>query len=375
MSKSALEQSSRKLSAFLQWDGEVDFVGRASFGLKAVLQGLLNRYARRVAMSPIVCQDVVSAVVSAGYEPFFIDVDPVSGEVPLNEWKRAHDAGCKIAVVVHLYGRLVNLRSVREIFASPECLVIDDAAQAFGSTCDLGFAGTMGDVGLVSFGPSKHITTGGAAVLHRSTALAAGTRDQLDRMRITKPQKAEKVEGNFRRRFDWAREALMKNEDASQGFVGLLAGYDKTICQPLDIEAVGALEAELEDYPERAQIRLANARQWSEELDHDRLEKLNYRDQDVPWRYACRLVGASWRDQQVLARKIRKAGIDTSNWYLPAHWYFPKHDPLPGAESFSREVFQFWVEPGIDGAAISANAVRINQILMTLAEHSPFGAD
>ncbi len=372
MSNSALTRNARELAAFLRWDGEVDFVSRASLGLKVVLQALRRKSPGRVALSPIVCQDVVSAVLSAGYEPYFVDVNPDSGEVPIDQWERARQAGCHVAIVVHLYGRIADVKSVREIFNSPDCLVIDDAAQAFGSACEFGFAGTMGDIGLVSFGSSKHITSGGAAVLHKSPAIASETREQLQKIQYLTPHRAERAELDFRRRFNLAREALVDTGRATQGFVGLLADYDSTFRLSLDVKSISALEIELEKYPERARIRLANARHWAQALDQDRFVGLDYREQDVPWRYACRLPGVSWRGQQCIAEEIRKAGIETSNWYLPAHWYFPEHAPLSGAESFSREVFQFWVEPGIE-RAIGASAATVNQILLKFEDHMHFG--
>ena len=197
MSKSALTRNARELAAFLQWDGEVDFVSRASLGLKAVLQALRCKSPGRVALSPIVCQDVVSAVLSAGYEPYFVDVNPDSGEVHTDQWERAREAGCHVAIVVHLYGRIADVRSVMEIFNSPDCLVVDDAAQAFGSACEFGFAGTMGDVGLVSFGSSKHITSGGAAVLHKAPAIASEMRDQIEKNQSLTQQRPEKSKQNI----------------------------------------------------------------------------------------------------------------------------------------------------------------------------------
>ena len=113
MSNSALTRNARELAAFLRWDGEVDFVSRASLGLKAVLQALRRQSPGRVALSPIVCQDVVSAVLSAGYEPYFVDVNPDSGEVQIDQWERARQAGCPLSATS------VAVSAVIAIGASP----------------------------------------------------------------------------------------------------------------------------------------------------------------------------------------------------------------------------------------------------------------
>src|SRR5579859_649547 len=76
--------------------------GRAALGLIAVLEAWKGS-GNRVALPAAVCHQVVSAVLAAGCEPFFCDVDPSDGLVPEQEWQRARAAGASVALVVHLY--------------------------------------------------------------------------------------------------------------------------------------------------------------------------------------------------------------------------------------------------------------------------------
>jgi dTDP-4-amino-4,6-dideoxygalactose transaminase len=83
-------------------------VGRAALGLMALLQSWRStRPACKVAVSGAVCHEVILAVLEAGCEPLFCDVDVANGLVPESEWARARKLGAEVAVVVHLYGNPV----------------------------------------------------------------------------------------------------------------------------------------------------------------------------------------------------------------------------------------------------------------------------
>jgi dTDP-4-amino-4,6-dideoxygalactose transaminase len=66
----------------------------------------------------------------------------------------------------HLFGKAVPADEILEIAKNHNLFVIDDAAQAMGAKYKGQYAGTMGDVGIFSFGPFKGVmaTRGGALV-------------------------------------------------------------------------------------------------------------------------------------------------------------------------------------------------------------------
>jgi dTDP-4-amino-4,6-dideoxygalactose transaminase len=151
-------------------------VARGALGLAAVLKVWRGtRQSCKVALPAAICHEVVVAVLAAGCEPLFCDVSVADGLVTDAEWRRARSSGAEVAIVVHLYGNPANTQAVRSLFPAPACLVIDDAAQALGSRSGTGLCGSGGDVGLLSFGPTKHIVAGGAALLFRDAVFAAET--------------------------------------------------------------------------------------------------------------------------------------------------------------------------------------------------------
>ena len=75
---------------------------RAALGLMLTLRcWRASRPTCRVALPAVVCADVVMAIVSAGCEPWFCDVDVRDGLVSEAEWLRARAAGAEVAIVVH----------------------------------------------------------------------------------------------------------------------------------------------------------------------------------------------------------------------------------------------------------------------------------
>ncbi len=80
----------------------------------------------------------------------------------------------KAIVVVHLYGMPAQMSAIMEIARRYEIPVIEDAAEALGSSIDGRKCGTMGDLAVLSFNGNKIITTsGGGALVTHDPALAS----------------------------------------------------------------------------------------------------------------------------------------------------------------------------------------------------------
>ncbi|MFT4856386.1 MAG: dTDP-4-amino-4,6-dideoxygalactose transaminase [Algoriphagus sp.] len=71
----------------------------------------------------------------------------------------------KAIVIVHLFGMPAKIEAVLEIATKYEIPVIEDAAEAVGSTYNNVNCGAFGNIGIYSFNGNKIITTGGGGVL------------------------------------------------------------------------------------------------------------------------------------------------------------------------------------------------------------------
>lgn len=318
-----------------------------------------------MALPSAVCHEVVVAVLAARCEPVFCDVDPSDGLVQDSEWSRARSLGADVAIVVHLYGNPACLAAVRGIFPAQDCLLIDDAAQALGSCYEGRMAGTAGDVGLLSFGPTKHIATGNAALLFRDTALGQDVAARLSAQSTQPVSVRGALASAFRTRLEMARARVRDSGDNSAGaFAGLLEGLAPLLAVPYSPQAGIATVDALAHYAEAAQNRVAKKDLWALGLAGTGLQPVGMGKGCVPWRYACRLPGLSWSEQHRIAEALRAEGMHVSNWYLPAHWFLgPSAPPLPGVETLAREVFQFWLDEHTAREAIERDSAIVRRVL------------
>ncbi|HEU5219815.1 MAG TPA: DegT/DnrJ/EryC1/StrS family aminotransferase [Gemmatimonadales bacterium] len=119
----------------------------------------------RVAAPAYVCYDVATALDGAGATPVLYDLDPSSlGPDPVS-LRSALEAGARTIIAVHLYGVPVDLAAIRRLASEYGALVIEDAAQAIGGRIAGQPAGSLGDLGVLSFGRGKGVTGGGGGAL------------------------------------------------------------------------------------------------------------------------------------------------------------------------------------------------------------------
>ncbi len=133
------------------------------------------RQGSEVILPAYTCPSVAAAVIKAGLRPVLCDMRPESFRMDPS-WLEARIGDDTLAVIpVHLFGIPEDLRAIRELAASKEIAVVEDATQAFGNTIDGDPVGTIGDIGVFSFGRGKplNLMTGGALVVNHAELLDA----------------------------------------------------------------------------------------------------------------------------------------------------------------------------------------------------------
>ena len=125
----------------------------------------------------VVCQSFTFAasanpVKYQGAYPVFVDsepgtwnMDPDALERAITDRKRATGRYPKAIVVVHLYGMPAKMDEIMAIARRYGIPVLEDAAEALGSTYKGRKCGTIGDFGALSFNGNKIITTSGGGAL------------------------------------------------------------------------------------------------------------------------------------------------------------------------------------------------------------------
>lgn len=107
-----------------------------------------------------------------GADPVFVDSEQEGWNIDPNLFEEAiqdrirNGKKPRAAIVVHLYGMPARIREIMEIARRYEIPVIEDAAEALGSSYEGKKLGSYGDIGILSFNGNKIITTsGGGAFL------------------------------------------------------------------------------------------------------------------------------------------------------------------------------------------------------------------
>jgi dTDP-4-amino-4,6-dideoxygalactose transaminase len=120
-----------------------------------------------VITTPLSWVATANVVVQAGARPVFVDVDPVTRNIDLARVEAAITPRTKVLLPVYLAGLPVDLDRLYAIAAKHGLRVLEDAAQAFGSSWRGVAVGARGDLIAFSFHANKNITTaeGGAIVL------------------------------------------------------------------------------------------------------------------------------------------------------------------------------------------------------------------
>jgi dTDP-4-amino-4,6-dideoxygalactose transaminase len=105
----------------------------------------------------------VSAILYTGARPVFVDIEPHSYTIDVNQIEAAITKRTKAILPVHLYGQPANMDPILEIANRYGLRVIEDAAQAHGAEYRGRRVGTIGDMGCFSFYPGKNLGAYGEA--------------------------------------------------------------------------------------------------------------------------------------------------------------------------------------------------------------------
>jgi dTDP-4-amino-4,6-dideoxygalactose transaminase len=145
-------------------------LGLKLLGVKSGTEVLCQTFTFSASANPIVYE---------GATPVFIDseettwnMDPALLEKAIHA-RRAAGATIAAAVVVHLYGMPANMATIRAICTKYQIPLLEDAAEALGSTYHGNPCGMLADVGVLSFNGNKIITTSGGGALLTNNAESA----------------------------------------------------------------------------------------------------------------------------------------------------------------------------------------------------------
>jgi dTDP-4-amino-4,6-dideoxygalactose transaminase len=157
---------------------DVDHVFLVSSGSAALALSLMAlkslAHKRDVVIPAYTCYSVPAAVLEAGLRPVLCDIDPITLDFDHAQLERTLTRDTLCVVTHHLFGLPAAIDRTRSLCAVHRIFVLEDAAQAMGGELGGRKLGTLGDIGIFSFGRGKNVTCGsGGAILTRCPAIAA----------------------------------------------------------------------------------------------------------------------------------------------------------------------------------------------------------
>ncbi|MBT5420946.1 MAG: DegT/DnrJ/EryC1/StrS family aminotransferase [Candidatus Cloacimonetes bacterium] len=103
------------------------------------------------------------AISRVGAKPIFVDIKPDTFNIDPKQIENAITPKTKAIIVVHLFGQPAEMDTIIEIAQKNKLKVIEDNAQGIGAKFNGKVAGSIGDIGTLSFFPSKNLGAMGDA--------------------------------------------------------------------------------------------------------------------------------------------------------------------------------------------------------------------
>ncbi|MDE6846219.1 MAG: DegT/DnrJ/EryC1/StrS family aminotransferase [Lachnospiraceae bacterium] len=135
-------------------------VSNGTAALEVAVQALGIGEGDEVIMPAFTIISCAMAVTKLGAVPVFVDSDPYTWNMNIDEIEAKITDKTKAIMAVHLYGLPVQMDAIMELAQRYHLKVIEDAAEMHGQTYNGKPCGSFGDISTFSFYPNKHITTG-----------------------------------------------------------------------------------------------------------------------------------------------------------------------------------------------------------------------
>ncbi len=102
----------------------------------------------------------VNTILQVGAEPVYVDANPFTYQMDVDDVVRKISPRTKAIMAVHLYGLPCDMDALTKICRDHQLFLIEDCAEAFGTYYKDQHVGHFGDVATFSFFGNKTITTG-----------------------------------------------------------------------------------------------------------------------------------------------------------------------------------------------------------------------
>jgi dTDP-4-amino-4,6-dideoxygalactose transaminase len=159
------------IKSFLKTDKKVAALSSGTAAIHLALVQLGVTYGDEVICQSFTFCGSINPIIYQGAKPILVDSDPDTWNICPKALEKAIEDRIKqgkkpkAIIAVHLYGMPYQVDKVDEIAKKYNIPIVEDAAEALGSTFKQQACGTFGEFGALSFNGNKIITTSGGGAL------------------------------------------------------------------------------------------------------------------------------------------------------------------------------------------------------------------
>ncbi|TET21260.1 MAG: DegT/DnrJ/EryC1/StrS family aminotransferase [Candidatus Stahlbacteria bacterium] len=132
-------------------------VGNGTDALAICLRAMDVGPGDEVITTPFTFIATAEVIVALGAVPVFVDIKPDTYNIAPAKIEAAITEKTKVILPVHLYGQAAQMKPILDIANKRNIKVLEDSAQAFGSTYKGKRVGGFGDLTIFSFFPTKNL--------------------------------------------------------------------------------------------------------------------------------------------------------------------------------------------------------------------------
>ncbi|MBZ0282413.1 MAG: DegT/DnrJ/EryC1/StrS family aminotransferase [Anaerolineae bacterium] len=162
-----------------------------------------------VITSPFTFFATAEAVTNLGAKPVFVDINPQTFNLDVEQVEAAITERTKVILPVHLYGHAAEMDPLLSLASRYNLKVLEDVAQAFSGEYMGRKLGTIGHVGAFSFFPSKNLGAYGDAGLLVTDDADVASAARMLRVHGAKKKYYNEVAG-YSSRLDTLQAAILR---------------------------------------------------------------------------------------------------------------------------------------------------------------------
>ena len=292
---------------------------------------LFNLKNKEVLVPSLTFVSTVHAILQNGGIPVFIDIDPITLSMNIDEIKKKISKKTEAIIAVHFGGMPINLKKLKKISLEYKIPIIEDAAHACGSKYDNKKIGSHSDLICFSFHPVKNLAmpSGGAICINKNSSKFKKILNSKRWCGITNRKNyyydVDKMGWNY----------YMNEISASIGLV------------------------QLKKLDKLNKIRLKIAKQYFKELN------VEFK---MPFSKNCsyHLYWIRVKKRKEFINKMKLKGIETGIHYNPVHLmtFYKKYGRrLPITEKISKEIVSIPIHPNLTQNDVDRVVTSINNII------------